>query len=129
MRCSLEYLRNFQKITCCLANFKLFPGAPQDRQHADNLERCKKINIQKDELSESLRIHDGQNHGYHALSYPWQLLNSDDIQKNANRLLELFPTEEYPDGVVGEYRMSYLILDDEIIVVSFVHGRSDVAHD
>lgn len=31
--------------------------------------------------------------------------------------------------VVGEYRMSYLILDDEIIVTSFVHGRSDVAHD
>ena len=31
--------------------------------------------------------------------------------------------------VVGEYRMSYLILDDKIIVISFVHRRSDVAHD
>lgn len=54
-------------------------------------------------------------------------------------LIERFPeaAKMYPDYnradirllVVGEYRMSYPIIDDEIIVISFIHGRSNVAHD
>jgi hypothetical protein len=45
-----------------------------------------------------LRIHNGQKYGYYALSYPWQFLNSESIQENANRLFNLFPIEEFTDG-------------------------------
>ncbi len=57
----------------------------------------------------------------------------------ALELIEQFPeaAKKYPDYdrddfrllVVGDYRMSYLLLEDEIIVVSFVHGKLNVAHD
>lgn len=54
-------------------------------------------------------------------------------------LIEQFPeaAKPHPDynrsdirmAVVGEYRMSYIILEDEIIVISFVLGKSNTAHD
>jgi cell wall assembly regulator SMI1 len=87
----------------------------------DSLENyLRNLNIQQDEFSESLRIHDGQNHGYHALSYPWQLLNSDDIQENAKRLLELFPIEEYPDG-----RTAYGFVKEDIWNDKWIPFASD----
>ena len=57
----------------------------------------------------------------------------------ALELIEQFPeaAKKYPEYdrddfrllVVGDYRMAYLLLEDEIIIVSFVHGKSNVAHD
>ncbi len=79
-----------------------------------------KMGVMASELIESLRIHDGQNHGYHALSYPWQLLNSDDIQENAKRLLELFPVEEYPDG-----RTAYGFVKEDIWNEKWIPFASD----
>ena len=61
-----------------------------------------------------------------------QILEALELIEQFPETAKMYPAynrEDFRLLVVGEYRMSYLILDDEIIVVSFVHGRSDVAHD
>ena len=41
----------------------------------------------------------------------------------------LYNRDDFRLLVVGDYRMSYLLLEDEITIVSFVNGKSNVAHD